>query len=1006
MAHSFAKLPLEILAQITSHLEARDILSKLVALGSRLMLSKLRNGGINTWIYQGYDFRGEVQAQVNFLRGLRSLTTVELDLTASVAIDTYYVRGLPSSLRSLSIKDEKASEIFRDDSALWDASLQPLGFSTSKYKIWIVRNSLPSLEKLHVTNTRGASELDDEFSLAQILLGLPSTLQDLSLPFKYSSLDIYQLLPPNITKLHNVYNALPTSQHLLESITTLGLEYTDVETHTGLGQWAQTTNLDALMFPPGLTHLCLCARSPLCEVDAAPLLPLTLVKLEVRSSTTIESRCIFQSLRLLPLSLTYYSISNVEHDSPTKATLQQLGSLQRFVHMKTFKIDSLYMNTPKRESALWSELMRLVPNVETFDVYMDNAFAGLESKHLKQLNPLVLRSLKAPLGYECWTMYDGISLLESILPNLTDLNIVAQRTFDLETVPTTVTSFEAHGPCNALSLMRLPKSVTKLRLHRVVIDTWNEEMSRLFSAVRTADGELIALNSSSITSQEATSMTLGRIRSSDCPIDKHGNRTFSTGPGDCRFAWNVVPTHLPRSLTELIIKSDWDLSVLITSESLPNLTTLSVAYPFNGLEALVSLRNLKLREYPSKSKPLVGFPPNLTRLFFQSAATQKSNLIIPPSVTHLEASGLRPSDVSALSSLQTLDARGFVAPMSRNSTRWTFEHFPATLTRLVIPSSILPPYETIDFDVLYQRLPLLRHFGITGSNASIALLEDLYLPSFPEQAIMECDELSFCWNDIFAIAARIDDIPVSKHAETEERLIYYISQMVSRAYPRLRYNSLKLITEGSNLTAGVWSKLLPFLDPSTSNFGFIELPVLQNGEETLHWPAAMTSLSLSFSKPSSVYQLPTTLQSLTVHGYFLGTLSKVLLCLPQSLTSLDIVSELLFETLTAWPPRLKHLGIVVAEAGAKSLMHLPDTLEHLQINDVVAFNLARYLPPSLKCLQADVTDSYAPLLLEHTTKRGCLWIANQRSALIDVESFLSTLIASLRAPTHASTPSS
>lgn len=1026
MSLSLAKWPLEILAQVTSHLEAQDVILKLGAAGNFELLARLRNGGITSWIDRQ---RGPLSTNIKFVRHLRNLITVDLDISPPSATIVLYMLALPPTLRHLSIQDYYAADIFRPEIIglpTWDRTLLPLSYASTAHKIWIVRDTFPILETLRVRQLEECN-WGDELSLTQLLLGLPATLTYLDLPFsfKHGSLDLFQLLPPNITKLSHHSDALPTSRHSLDALAYLKMHTTqelDDPVDRDLGRWTQTTNLDLMDFPSNLTHLVIPTDSPLLTINAK-LLPATLTNLDVYrvygmggDSKTLS---FFQLLRLLPPSITSATIGNLKYESPTESSLQQLGMLQPFAHLKTFEFEFQCEIAPELESTMWKELIRLVPNVISLDVIANSVDVGVTPNHLKLLNPLSLRSLKVPFSAECFTLTDGASCIQSLLPNLTHLWLGRggdlPANFDFAAVPRSVTSVGANAQLSVKSLVHLPKNIAHYALENMLMDVWDDDICRLFSAVRTSNGELIAVDPNS--SEATAPLTINFDRAYRLSIDERGLQLLvpnSERSSGVYFDFDLQPTHLPSSLTELTIIMHWDLADLITAESLPCLKKLSVPGPFAGLEALIMLDDLTLSEFAELDSGMpVVLPPNLTRLCVHSASEPSFEGGIPTSVTHLEAEPIAPSDIRSLSSLQTLKLSRFDLnsgddPDSLNE--WTAETFPTTLTHMSLPPNFLIEATAIDFSKLFQRLSHLRLFeSIDFSQRKLPgeLLGRIFVPSFPDQAVFGCGTLKLTYNDFLTAAARAQIVPGSLSLKPLESLEAFISRtFLPRAYPRLRHEAIVFERNQDNFTAEVCSTLLATLSPSTS---YLELPLIPHVIDPafpILWPRGLTNLMIYPTELITGLQVPDTLQSLIVYGYGFE-IQPLIDALPPGVTELHFEQLLSDSPQTHWPPSLKSLYLTIRDSAIESMKYLPKTLEHLNLGaNWIDFEIAEFIPSSVKCLEARVETPYVPALKKRLQEIGCLWVTSQSVDNVDHEAALTALVAHCRTPSSSSTSTS
>lgn len=984
MSHPLAKLPIEILAQITGHLQAHDVVRRLRATGNNELLERLRNGGITSWNDDGY---GDIRPNINFVRHLRKLTTVTLNLSSGMDLEKLYVRSLSSTVRHLSIRGLQASEVFRfneEPTPSWDSTLLPIGVSKSANKIWVVRDSFPNLQTLRVTEIDDETIWDDEFSLVRILLGLPPSLQDLELPFKFDcGLNIFEYLPPNLTSLHNIFSALPASYPGLASLVHLDMRI-------------QSPLTACLALPPYLTHLSIPSTSQLLLPTSIPLPP-TLTNFKVYNVQSMGRTRIVRPfdhvLGRLPPSVTRTSIF-LSFQTPTEDTIRQLESFQPLQHLKHFKLEFYCGVAAELESALWTQLLRLMPNVEDLRITASSSSTGVEPKSLAMLKSSSLRSLTLPLSDECFTITNGPSYLQSAFPGLTDL-CVSSKTEDqiveFSGIPSTVTALNVAAPVSVASLLKLPKSVTQLNLANMVVDEWNDEICALFSAVRTANGELIAVDSSSKDASNANYMRIDA--SSRFSIDSEGHQMFIHGSSGDTYIdghesgylytqWEFLPTHLPSSLTEFTTSEECPAS-LLNPQMLPNLKILTVPFMFAGIELFETLVDLNSTHRPSAdTEAAVLYPPNLTRLLLRSV-TQKGHF--PASITHLQASYYDTTpDLSSLPSLRTLILEG--RPL------WTLNDLPATVTHLTLRAS-LADADTLQSDSL-QRLSNLLIVDLEDEASFTVVSKLLNHPSFPSQAILKCGRVSFTWTDLEAITPRIDGLEAPLF---DDGLESCASIAVRLAYPQLKAPTIYLsFDRETDLTAQVWSTLSRFLPPSIS---YLELPQFPVGDGTtkILWPPNLTSLLFRHSGSEEPLSLPSTLQVLRIHGAA-PPVASLLDYLPPSLTYLETSASDVSDVLTNWPPNLKYLDTEIYESGAESIKHLPSTLEWLGLGSV-DFDLAQFLPASLKCLEAEVDEANVSSLLKRTQETGCLWVTSQKIGEAKLhETALNCLVSQLRQP--------
>ena len=663
-----------------------------------------------------------------------------------------------------------------------------------------------------------------------------------------------------------------------------------------------------------MTHLDIPEISPLLLAS----LPSSLTHLTVRPGED-ETRFL-HAFECVPTSIESLNIAS--HTQPTAELLETLfETIQPFQKLKHFHLELYFELEAESESTLWSRLLRLLPNVEELFIVANNLKIGVEPKHLKMLNPLTLRSLTIPMSDECFAVDDGQSCIQSMLPRLTDLYIGYKQeaqTIDISTLPTMLTSLNINARVSLSSLVHLPKTLAQLHISKILVKEWSDEVCGLFCDVRTSDGTLITTCRTSMDIANATT-----LRVDSCiylSIDLRGESPFFSSSTDylpiqpgyllrtrSYLSWRILP-QFPSSLTELIIAEERDMDLTLTPLALPNLKILSIPYYSQSLADFKTLEKLESSHHPDWENPedpedlniVINYPPNLSHLVLRSASHQGA---YPPGLTYLEGNfgASHHPDFATLPHLQTLIIRDC-------KHDWTRIDIPATLTHLELP---LSDRSEIDFSAFFQRLPNLLHFELL-SYVTATLLEKIFIPSFPPQAIFKCEKVSLSWINIETIASRVD-CPEDRTLSTD--LDTCASVILRYAYPRLRCKEVANHSDSeqydTEFSAKLWSTLFRYLSPSILTLELPQFPGIAGYPTQQCFPSGMVRLGfheLDPVVPLTTIQLPPTLKTLVIGG-ITTHLQLLLDSLPPSLTHLIVKISTITTTHTNWPPCLKYLHL-------------------------------------------------------------------------------------------------
>lgn len=420
------KLPVETLSAILDRLTPFHIVGLLYSCGSTLFNRRLKQC-TTSW----YDTSHNIF--LNWVEFARTSNLVSFTLDNahnSGALLPFYVRSLPPTLRYLKVRYSNVDELFwlddneEDECGLHDA-LVPSHTYTSGAKPWLVRKSFPLLTTLLVSGPKSVSTGDATF-VAPFLAGLPSTLAELSLPiFHACVIDIFQLLPPNITKLHPIgnqfANCYPTARHSLESLESLELFISEIEMpHPGTKRWAAATRLSELVFPPSLTHLKLC-MAVIYPRTALPHYPVTLQSLVLHCWKPESFSLPHEIFRLVPPTVTFLRCEEVPFHASERMT-DCLDTLPTLPHLKHFHFECYFPNSahPKDEDEdiLWRAVIQLMPAVEAFSLTVADSRPTLGLQHLVLFNNSILRTLDCELKMQENAPIDDLETkVRRILPN-------------------------------------------------------------------------------------------------------------------------------------------------------------------------------------------------------------------------------------------------------------------------------------------------------------------------------------------------------------------------------------------------------------------------------------------------------------------------------------------------------------------------------------------------------------------------------------------------------------
>lgn len=416
------KLPLEAFINVMARLPPYLIL-RLSWCGSTSLNVRMKHGGATVW----NDIAPQVYAcRIEFASTLR-LTSVTLKLPVCPGpLLSHYVRSLPPTLRYLSVSAGMMGEnFFNDDGSTLNDALIPSHAYECCNNPWIVRKSFPILETLRVKGSYSESDFHVPTFVAQHLAGLPSTLTELVAPYLIKCVvDVFQLLPPNITKLGLIggrgSSCYPTSPHSLDYLAHLKLYINeDTTVDRGIGHWEPTVHLSKLAFPPFLTFLKLSMeRFPL--ATTLPPFPETLHTFIL----AIDGRAFvphpYEVLKTLPQSLTSLKCSSIVFTEPQRA-VESLDTLHPFPKLKEFDLPCDFSGINRHElaaeDAIYTQLILLMPVVETFVLGLTYGCPTLGMHHLELFNKATLRTLKAELQLEEMAPIENLkSRLALLLP--------------------------------------------------------------------------------------------------------------------------------------------------------------------------------------------------------------------------------------------------------------------------------------------------------------------------------------------------------------------------------------------------------------------------------------------------------------------------------------------------------------------------------------------------------------------------------------------------------------
>ena len=1032
MEISLTTIPTEILAQITSHLTALEVVGTLRGVGNSLLTGRLKRGGV-THLTFGI-LREQSQARIDFIRSLQLESFVVLHGTqCDLYCAKILLHGLSRNLKRFEIPHifgENGEIVRHTDLDLFSPNFpDDIIFRVSKYLPWNVSTSYPRLEAFHIP-LHPISDLEDAIFGSRFLAGLPSSLTSLTLPMPcfWPPAEMERLLPPHLTLLNlSVATNMPIfGQNLLDSLVSLNLT-----SQAGIPNEFE-------VFPPNLTELTISGRYLARQRIECP--SLTSLTLEVSRHENSLSWHPVELLSMVPDSLTSLTVTrfHVSGQSESDFTCREKS------HLKRLKLGKLACST----SALLG-MMKVIPNVEDLDLSFESEGTEprLNLEHFKALHGRALTTLSAELDSICFKSNgdDDISPLSGLVPCLKDLRLMNETmtSIDFGMIPPSVTRLYVQGDIDVATLHRLPPSVISFRAPYMVSNdsklapvfippTPPSTLSCSDSNASTSDISIpfdMALASSagshkyrcewrpmacpsSPTSDPNTSIFLeNEAEAAISTPESHATRSdglklrlllvpadTSDQPHDVGIStWDPLRQRhaaavralppLPESVTHLTLNAP-------LSSPLPHLMTL--------ITSGVNLCDIDLSLYPSLTSLTVRVlgetmktspcPPNLTFLRSGSELSFPVTFLpLPASLTIIEHDlTISLGSLSVLKALPNLSRLSGPKPADASLMDW-LNVLPPSMTRIKLRGVDFKGIQDDDdalkqvLDILAQRFTSLAVLSLSSPlSAKVYRMMLIGLPQVDVQG-------------------GPDNAPVREPALLATRLGYTEGTLTFSHGPQnvldwciqaLPHYLQHEVVQTNSLNLSNWNDLAPLVSPNTTMAVGLHLDSQEEADSVI-WPLALLDLDLGLhwdvAKLSSIHLPDTTLTSLRcTRGNYLIDI------LPSSLTSLRLnkggARRCRISSVLVWPSNLRHLSCHIdKEVLTDNLKALPPSLEYLSLTDCLSLEQVELFPPHLKYFEKlfypleDVENGFI-LWMDFLQRRKILWLAppTDREELEDI----------------------
>lgn len=980
-------LPIEVLANITSFLTDREVLVQLPSCGDSLFTHKLKAGGV-----------------LKLLVTMSRMSKSHIDLAHSFKLDSisiqYYtlhidqikslLRGLSPDLRHIRSLHPASLRLTQSDEFI-EISEPYIPVRASSFAPWIVKSTFPRLQTLRLECPGwGNGTLSDAECAFRFFRGLPPSLTDLYISGN-APIDIYQLLPPNLTAFGGCRDTRPTTKHSLDHLTSLNLtigdhvatddRYDALQLHPGakscesLASSWDVSSSEPLSLPRGLTALDIYA-----QIAPESPFPATLTSLTWASGSEQHYSSL---LHLIPPSLSSLSL-RLRRDTMTKSS----GPMPRPMHhVKFFKFTLEGRSTISDwEDKLYSDLLRFVPNVEHLILFERENSCGLADHHLDLLNGASLVILRASISASCFAMHEGESLIAKALPRLQKLamnpTFEALIDFPFGAIPPTVTDLTIYDTLSTKHLHMLPPSVTRLDASSLIPATEDENFRDLLfppssdlTPLHLSDDSIMALKTPNIGNSplEALSFCKTTRRKFVRCVSAAGQLSthlLESEDGDIKLYGFIPLSALPSSLTSLSLgKPLRARSAHLTDllpESFPHLTYLDLGeheVP-DTIGKFLSLRTLSI--YRLNKLRMLECPPNLTELIFRDKSILPKGFTLPSSLSRLSVIEIEPSVLISLVNLVSFAGRSDC-----------LESLPTSITELKLTD--FDRFDQPTLQNLFHRFTSLRILDLHNtlvSEQSMALLHDcLPLVRF------KC-RFALHLTDPALIASRAGLLPKEVRLSRDCDITAWSMHCRAKAFPRWIEADDQQSFKSMRLTLEAISSFVPFISEDTFEILNIDLHTILGRQtqllmnptlETCRLPSWIRKVEFSRVAEEYCFEalscLPNSLRELTIPNLDLGCTAL----LPRDLTTLSCltVSNTDKPPLN-WPPGLTDITIEARGLDKRLLRSLPRDFKKLAVNCIspkVDFSM---LPPSLTCFKGTASPAFLLYAMEH----NIVWITD------------------------------
>lgn len=965
MSLQLAKFPVEILANVTSRIPDREVLLLAIMCGNSILRTKLQTGGLEALQFKLPELS---ESLYSMLRGFRFYSVNFESLTCNITHLKNLIRGLPSTLRHLSVNHTESIVILMTE----DLDLEPLFPMTScRYLPWHVSSSFPQLETFQLDGHRrdSVSDFGTNFQV-RFLLGLPPTLTALRLRSlgEKCNIDLWPFLPPHLTSLGHILGLpstrLPLSlQESLRAINTRAFELTHPGWQKSLGRhsWAPVINFHLLAFPSRLTTITLQSEK-LRDLESIPDFPASLETLFWTSSKYIFGHPHSLLVRL-PETIKRVDLNGFIFQKPP-------GPRRSFTQLVFPKIDhfGFIFELPHTSTddaiTIRSYALRCVLNASSIKFHHRGTQHPLTPQELSLLDGEKMRSLKASLDSACFLSTAGSPTLAQLFPRLETLKLLppARIAIPAAAIPPCITLLDlALSSISVASISQLPPSLTQLSAGKVTVKTL-QEILPLFKEKDLTSLHLFEKISFGRVEHNGTRKSLEASNTMEVQNSSFDSPSM-TLEYDAEF-W-IRSSSLPQSLTSLQLSPSVDVNVMsgqLTPTVLPNLTKLAFAsmlvpYQAHMLAKMTTLKVLHCAEISTPSS--FRCPPNLEELRITcSIDFLESYVSLPKTITSLSSDGhiLPIATFSSLTNLRTLGMR----TTKEQPEPLNLLSLPTTLTDIDIP---LSDNHQSAFKTIATRFSGIKRVRIPHVALETDMLNHFH-DIMPPGAVIEGRD----WNPftkVEAILRRSDAPHGSVTILPGISLGAWMRPYIQKAYPRLDYGD----TFPNNLESSAFSSIGPYFSDSVKSLDFTEYCTALHLDFPKFLPPKLETFvgnNVTFGA-FRVDLLPRTLKSLVIDEIIPHKIDFE--ALPRGLEQLCLRGQKLFSSALAaqLPPNLLVLEMPGVSLTKEDLAVLPKSLTILKVSAWRENLDFSELPPGLKLL--DIGSS-TPRWTATPTKQG------------------------------------